>query len=47
MGEYFSIVGEFYNVCTRRKLGVNDGKSKMMFFVKRKVQVVDFNTPLG
>ena len=33
------------SVCTRRKLKVNVGKSKMMVFERREVEVVDFNTP--
>ncbi len=38
------IVNEFYSVCKRRKLKVNAGKSKVMVFGRREVEVVDFNT---
>ncbi len=37
-------VNEFYSVCKRKKLKVNAGKSKVMVFEKREVEVVDFNT---
>ena len=36
------VVDEFYSVCMRRKLQVNAGKC---VFERRKVKVVDFNTP--
>ncbi len=36
------VVDQFYNVCSRRKLRVNAGKSKMMVFERREVEVVDF-----
>ena len=35
---------EFYSVCKRRKLKMNTGRSKMMVFERREVEVVDFNT---
>ncbi len=38
------VVNEFYSVCKRRKLKVNAGKSKVMVFERRGVEVVDFNT---
>ena len=39
------MVDEFYSVvCTRRKLKVNAGKSKVMVFEKRELKVVDFDT---
>ncbi len=38
------VVNEFYSVCKRRKLKVNAGKSKVMLFERREVEVVDFNT---
>ena len=31
-GELQRLVDEFYNVCGRRKLRVNVGRSKVMFF---------------
>ena len=31
----------------RRKVKVNVGKSKVMVFERREVEVVDFNTPYG
>ena len=34
-----------FSVCTRRKVKVNAGKSKVMFFVRREGEVVDFSTP--
>ena len=40
------MVDEFHNVCMRRKLNKNDGKSKVMVFEKREVEEVDFNTPI-
>ena len=39
------MVDEFYSVCTRRKLKMNAGKSMVMVFERRKLEVVDFNTP--
>ena len=39
------VVGEFYSECPRRKRKVNGGKSKVMIFKRREVEVVDFNTP--
>ncbi len=38
------VVNEFYSVCKRRKLKANAGKSKVMVFERREVEVVDFNT---
>ena len=38
------VVDEFHNIYTRRKLKVNAGKSKLIVFERRKVEVVDFNT---
>ena len=32
----FQVVDEFYSKCTRRKWKVNDGKSKVMVFERRK-----------
>ncbi len=37
------VVNEFYNVCKRRKLKVNAGKSKVMVFERREGEVIDFN----
>ena len=39
------VVDEFYTVCTRKKLKVNAGKSKVMVFERREIEAVDFNTP--
>ncbi len=36
------LVNEFNTVCVRRKLRVNEGKSKVMVFEKRKNKVIDF-----
>ena len=38
-------VDEFYSIYTRKKLKVNAGKSKVIVFKRREVEVVDFNTP--
>ncbi len=38
------VVSEFYSVCTRRKLKVNAGKSKVIKFERREEEVTDFNT---
>ncbi len=37
------MINEFYNVCKRRKLKVNAGKSRVMVFEKKKGEVIDFN----
>ena len=39
------VMNEIYCVCTGRNLKVNAGKSKVMVFERRKVDVVDFNLP--
>ena len=39
------VMDEFYSVCMRRKLKANAELSKLMVFERRKVEVVDFNTP--
>ncbi len=39
------VVDQFYDVCRRRKLRVNLGKSKVMVFERRKVEVVEFGSP--
>ncbi len=39
------MVDQFHNVCNRRKLKVNAGKSKVMVFERREVEVVDFRNP--
>ncbi len=36
------VVNEFYNVCKRRKLQVNAGKSKVMVFERREGAMIDF-----
>ncbi len=43
-GDLQRVVNEFYSVCKRRKLKVNAGKSKVMVFEWREVEVIDFNT---
>jgi len=37
------IVNEFFNVCKRRKLGVNGAKSKIMVFERRENEVIEFD----
>ncbi len=39
------VVDQFHNVCSRRKLRVNAGKSKVMVFERREVELVDFGNP--
>ncbi len=39
------VVDQFHNVCKRRNLRVNAGKSKVMVFEKRAVEVVGFRNP--
>ncbi len=39
------VVYQFHNVCKRRKLRANAGKSKVMVFESREVEVVDFRNP--
>ncbi len=39
------MVDQFHSVCSRRKLRVNAGKSKVMVFERREVEVVDFGNP--
>ncbi len=36
------VVDQFHSVCNRRKLGLNAGKSKVMVFGRKEVEVVDF-----
>ncbi len=36
-------MNEFYSVSKRRKLKVNDGKSKVMAFDRREEELIDFN----
>ena len=43
--ELQKIVDEFNMVCKRRKLKVNEGKSKVMVFERRKSDVIDFARP--
>ncbi len=43
--EFQRVVDHFHNVCSRRKLRVNAGKSKVMVFERREVEVVDFGSP--
>ena len=39
------VVDEFHKVCLRRKLKVNAGKSKVMVFERREMEVCDFSMP--
>ncbi len=39
------VVDLFHNVCNRRKLRVNTGKSRVMVFERREVVVVEFGNP--
>ncbi len=39
------VVDQFHDVCSRRKLKVNAGKSKVMVFERREAEVVDFGNP--
>ncbi len=39
------MVDQFHSVCSRRKLCVNVGKSKVMVLERREVVVVDFGSP--
>ena len=39
------VVDEFHRVCTRRKLRVNAGKSKVIVFERRQVEALQFSTP--
>ncbi len=43
-GNLQRVVNEVYDVCKRRKLKVNAGKSKVMVFKRREEEEVDFNT---
>ncbi len=38
------VVHEFCRICVRRKLRVKSGKSKVMVFERKEVEVVDFTT---
>ncbi len=39
------VVDQIHNVCKRRKLRVNAGKSKVMVFERRDVEVIDYGNP--
>ncbi len=39
------VVDQFHNVCSTRKLRVNAGKSRVMVFERREVEVVDLGDP--
>ncbi len=39
------VVDQFHSVCSRRKVRVNVGMSKVMVFERREVEVVDFGNP--
>ncbi len=41
------VVDQYYSVCSRRKLRVKEGKSKVMVFERREVEVVDFGNHTG
>ncbi len=41
------MVDQFHNVCSRRKLRVKAGKSKVIVFERREVEVVDFRKQYG
>ena len=41
--ELQKIVNKFLSICTRRKLKVNVGKSKVMVFERRQVEEIDIN----
>ncbi len=43
--ELLGVVDQFQSVCSRRKLRVNAGKSKVMVLERREVEVVDFGNP--
>ncbi len=36
------VADQFHNLCSRKKLRVNTGKSKVVVFERREVEVVDF-----
>ena len=40
------MVDQFHSVCSRRKLRANAGKSKVMVFERKEVEVVDFGNAL-
>ncbi len=39
--ELQQVVNEFYRVCVRRRMRVNAGKSKVMVFERKEVEVLD------
>ncbi len=39
------VVDQFHSVCRRKKLRVNAGKSKVMIFERKEVEVVNFGNP--
>ncbi len=39
------VVDQCHSVCSRRKLRVNAGKSKVMVFERKEVEVVNFGNP--
>ena len=39
------VVDQFHSMCSRRKLKVNTGKSKVMAFERKEVEMVDFGNP--
>ncbi len=43
--ELQKVVDEFYRVYVKRKLRVNTGKSKVMVFERKILEMLDFSTP--
>ncbi len=39
------MVDQFHSVCSRKKLRVNAGKSKVMVFGRKEVEIVNFGNP--
>ncbi len=39
------VADQFHKVCSKRKLRVNAGKSNVIVFERREVEVVDFGNP--
>ncbi len=44
-GEHQRVVDQFHSVCSRRKLRVIAGKSKVIVFERKEVEVVNFENP--
>lgn len=41
------VTNQFYSVCSRRKLRVNEGKSNMTVFERKEVEIVNFGNLHG